>query len=55
MKLVTILEKYDTILLDQISSDKVDETISLRLPRPVADSSRIINRKPDVFKEFLEA
>jgi hypothetical protein len=35
MKLADILEKYDTVLLDQISSDKVDETISLRLPRPV--------------------
>ena len=35
MKLIHILEKYDAALLDQISADKVDETISLRLPQPV--------------------
>ncbi|MGN6495632.1 MAG: BREX system ATP-binding domain-containing protein [Agriterribacter sp.] len=35
MKLASILEKYETTPLDQISSDKIDETISLRLPRPV--------------------
>jgi hypothetical protein len=35
MKLQHILEKYDTTLLDQISADKVDETINLRLPQPV--------------------
>ncbi|UPK71190.1 BREX system ATP-binding domain-containing protein [Chitinophaga filiformis] len=35
MKLVNILETYDTALLDQISADKVDEAISLRLPQPV--------------------
>ena len=35
MKLIHILEKYDTALLDQISADKVDEAISLRLPQPV--------------------
>jgi hypothetical protein len=35
MKLSQILGKYDTTLLDQISADKVDETLSLRLPQPV--------------------
>ena len=35
MKLLHILEKYDTVLLDQISSDKVDEAITLRLPQSV--------------------
>ncbi len=35
MKLQHILEKYDTALLDQISADKVDETINLRLPQSV--------------------
>jgi len=35
MKLVDILEKFDTALLDQISADKIDEAINLRLPRPV--------------------
>ncbi|MBO9633611.1 MAG: hypothetical protein J7578_10885, partial [Chitinophagaceae bacterium] len=33
MKLSAILENYETVLLDQISADKVDETINLRLPR----------------------
>jgi len=32
MKLHNILEKYDTTLLDQISADKIDEAINLRLP-----------------------
>jgi hypothetical protein len=35
MKLSQILEKYDTALLDQISADKVDEMLSLRLPPSV--------------------
>lgn len=35
MKLVNILEGYDTTLLDQLSADKVDEAISLRLPHSV--------------------
>jgi hypothetical protein len=35
MKLQDILEKYDTHLLDQIAADKVDETITLRLPTSV--------------------
>ena len=35
MKLLPILEKYDTVLLDQISADKVDEAITLRLPQSV--------------------
>ncbi len=35
MKLEQIVEKYDTALLDQISADKIDEAISLRLPQPV--------------------
>lgn len=35
MRLQEILQKYDDSLLDQISSDKVDEAISLRLPRPL--------------------
>lgn len=35
MKLHNILEKYDTTLLDQISSDKIDEAINLRLPATV--------------------
>lgn len=35
MKLLEILEKYDTSLLDQIAADKVDETITLRLPQSV--------------------
>ncbi|PWV49512.1 BREX system ATP-binding domain-containing protein [Chitinophaga sp. S165] len=35
MKLVNILENYDTTLLDQLSADKVDEAISLRLPHSV--------------------
>jgi len=32
MKLHSILGKYDTALLDQISADKIDEAINLRLP-----------------------
>jgi len=35
MKLRDILESYDTALLDQLSADKVDEAITLRLPQPV--------------------
>ncbi len=35
MKILRILEAYDTSLLDQISSDKIDEAITLRLPQPV--------------------
>ncbi|MCF6406764.1 DUF2791 family P-loop domain-containing protein [Chitinophaga filiformis] len=35
MKLVNILETYDTALLDQLSADKIDEAISLRLPQSV--------------------
>lgn len=35
MKLLPILETYDNSLLDQISSDKIDEAITLRLPQPV--------------------
>lgn len=35
MKLHEILETYDTQLLDQISADKVDEAITLRLPATV--------------------
>ncbi|SHN00045.1 hypothetical protein [Chitinophaga sp. CF418] len=35
MKLVNILDTYDTALLDQLSADKVDEAISLRLPQSV--------------------
>jgi hypothetical protein len=35
MKLVDILSGYDTALLDQLSADKIDEAISLRLPQPV--------------------
>jgi len=35
MKLLNVLETYETTLLDQISSDKIDEAISLRLPQPV--------------------
>ncbi|SEM99419.1 P-loop protein of unknown function [Chitinophaga rupis] len=35
MKLLNILENYDTVLLDQLSADKVDETINLRLPQSV--------------------
>jgi hypothetical protein len=42
MKLYEILETYDTHLLDQISADKVDETITLRLPATVS----IKERKP---------
>jgi hypothetical protein len=62
MKLLQILEGYDTILLDQISSDKVDETISLRLPQLVIIqeivsalssqsyiSDRILYAKPPTF------
>ncbi len=36
MDLKQILEKYDTTLLDQISTDKIDEVISIRLPTSVA-------------------
>jgi hypothetical protein len=35
MKLQEILQTYDTQLLDQISADKVDEAITLRLPAAV--------------------
>ncbi|RYY54703.1 MAG: hypothetical protein EOO09_13230, partial [Chitinophagaceae bacterium] len=35
MKLQAILESYDTVVLDQISADKVDEVVNLRLPQPV--------------------
>jgi len=35
MKLLNVLESYETSLLDQLSSDKIDEAISLRLPQPV--------------------
>jgi hypothetical protein len=35
MKLLQILENYDEGLLDQISSDKVDEAVNLRLPKAV--------------------
>ena len=33
MKLLQILENYDEGFLDQISSDKVDEAVNLRLPK----------------------
>jgi hypothetical protein len=35
MKLLSILEGYETSLLDKLSADKVDVAISLRLPQPV--------------------
>jgi hypothetical protein len=35
MKLLPILETYDTVWLDQLSADKVDEAINLRLPQSV--------------------
>lgn len=35
MKLLNILENYDTSLLDKLCADKIDEAISLRLPQPV--------------------
>jgi hypothetical protein len=35
MKLPQILDNYDEGLLDQISSDKVDEAVNLRLPKAV--------------------
>jgi len=35
MILEKIVEKYDNALLDQISADKIDEAISLRLPQSV--------------------
>lgn len=35
MKLLSILEIYDAALLDQLSADKIDEAISLRLPQQV--------------------
>lgn len=36
MTLKEILQGYDSSLLDQISADKIDEVVSLRLPTPVA-------------------
>jgi hypothetical protein len=35
MKINTILEQYSDVLLDQISSDKIQESVTLRLPRSV--------------------
>lgn len=35
MKLIQLLQGYDTSLLDQISTDKIDEAITLRLPQTV--------------------
>ena len=35
MKLLPILNTYSTVLLDQISADKVDEVLNLRLPQSV--------------------
>ncbi|MRG48323.1 hypothetical protein GFS24_24620 [Chitinophaga sp. SYP-B3965] len=35
MKLLQILENYDIALLDQLSTDKIDEAINLRLPQAV--------------------
>jgi hypothetical protein len=35
MKLSSILEAYDTSLLDHVSSDKIDQAITLRLPQAV--------------------
>lgn len=35
MKLFSILEKYDTVFLDRIAADKVDDSIGLRLPQTV--------------------
>src|SRR5690349_8343596 len=35
MKLLEILNAYDTVTLDQISADKVDEVLSLKLPPSV--------------------
>lgn len=35
MKLLSILDHYETTSLDQLSSDKIDEAISLRLPKSV--------------------
>jgi hypothetical protein len=35
MKLSDLLQEYDTVLLDQLSADKIDEAITLRLPTPV--------------------
>lgn len=35
MKLLEILNEYDTVSLDQISADKVDEVLNLRLPPSV--------------------
>jgi len=62
MKLLQILETYDTGVLDQISADKIDEAISLRLPQQVIVqeiisalssqsyiSSRVLYGKPPTF------
>lgn len=35
MKLLNVLESYETAMLDQLAADKVDEAISLRLPQTV--------------------
>lgn len=35
MRLLPILNTYDAVLLDQISADKVDEVLNLRLPPSV--------------------
>lgn len=35
MKLIQLLQGYETSLLDQISTDKIDEAITLRLPQTV--------------------
>lgn len=62
MTIASLLEKYETSLLDQISADKIDQTISLRLPRTVIVqeiisalgslsyiSSKVTYGKPPVF------
>ncbi len=35
MRLIEILEKYSDPAIDQLASDKVDESANLRLPRSV--------------------
>jgi len=57
MKLAQILQNYDTASLDQISADKVDEVLNLRLPQSVIVQEIIsaLNSQSYISKKILYA
>lgn len=57
MKLSDVLNNYDTVILDQISADKVDDVLSLRLPPSVVTQEIIsaLSSQSYIAKKILYA